>query len=81
MSGHTGFITTARPERSRYRLPRSITMGFLRSRRPIMPLAVWAMTAALAYAAGKRQSAERKAGDRAKARVFKRRRGAPARRA
>jgi hypothetical protein len=56
-------------------------MGFLRSRRPILPLAIWAMTAALAYAAGKRQSVGRKAGDRAKARVFKRRKAAQARKA
>jgi hypothetical protein len=48
-------------------------MGFLRSRRPIMPLAIWVMTAALAYAAGKHQSMERKAGDHAKAKAFKRR--------
>jgi hypothetical protein len=48
-------------------------MGFLRSRRPIMPLAIWAMTAALAYAAGKHQSMGRKAGEHAKAKAFKRR--------
>ena len=48
------------------------TMGFLRSRRPIMPLAIWAMTAALAYAAGK-SAMGRKAGGQAKAKVFKRR--------
>lgn len=48
-------------------------MGFLRSRRPIMPLAVWAMTAALAYAAGKHQSMGRKAGEHTKAKVLKRR--------
>jgi hypothetical protein len=56
-------------------------MGFLRSRRPIMPLAIWAMTAALAYAAGKHQSMGRKAGDHAKATLFKRRarKAAPAR--
>jgi hypothetical protein len=47
-------------------------MGFLRSRRPIMPLAIWAMTAALAYAAGK-QAMGRKAGDHAKVKAFKRR--------
>jgi hypothetical protein len=48
-------------------------MGFLRSRRPIMPLAVWAMTAALAYAAGKHQSMGRKAGEHIKAKSLKRR--------
>jgi hypothetical protein len=48
-------------------------MGFLRSRRPIMPLAIWAMTAALAYAAGKHQSMGRKAGEHTKAKAFKRR--------
>jgi hypothetical protein len=50
-------------------------MGFLRSRRPIMPLAIWAMTAALAYAAGKRQSMGRKAGEHTRAKAFKRRAG------
>jgi hypothetical protein len=55
-------------------------MGFLRSRRPIMPLAIWAMTAALAYAAGKRQSMGRKAGEHARTKAFKRRaRKAPSR--
>jgi len=48
-------------------------MGFLRSRRPVMPLAVWVMTAALAYAAGKHQSMGRKAGGHTKAKMFKRR--------
>jgi hypothetical protein len=38
-------------------------MGFMRSRRPIMPLAIWAMTAALAYAAGRNQWMGRKAGE------------------
>lgn len=47
-------------------------MGFLRSRRPIMPLAIWAMTAALAYAAGK-SAVGRKAQGHAKARMSKRR--------
>jgi uncharacterized membrane protein len=42
-------------------------MGFSRSRRPIMPLVVLAMTAALAYAAGKRQSTEARSGGRIKA--------------
>jgi hypothetical protein len=37
-------------------------MGFSRSRRPMLPLAVWAMTAALAYAAGRHQSTSAKAG-------------------
>jgi hypothetical protein len=37
-----------------------------------MPLAIWAMTAALAYTAGK-QSMGRKAGDHARAKAFKRR--------
>jgi hypothetical protein len=41
-------------------------MGFMRSRRPIMPLAVWAMTAALAYAAGRNQWVGRKAGEPSK---------------
>lgn len=50
----------------------AITMGFLRSRRPIMPLAIWAMTAALAYAAGK-SAVGRKAQGHAKARMSKRR--------
>jgi hypothetical protein len=56
-------------------------MGFLRSRRPIMPLAIWAMTAALAYAAGKHQSMGRQAGEHAKLKAFKRRarKSAPAR--
>lgn len=48
-------------------------MGFLRSRRPIMPLAIWAMTAALAYAAGKHQSMGRKAGEHTRAKALKRR--------
>lgn len=48
-------------------------MGFLRARRPIMPLAVWAMTAALAYAAGKRQSMDRKADGHGRAKAFKHR--------
>jgi hypothetical protein len=47
-------------------------MGFLRSRRPIMPLAIWAMTAVLAYAAGK-SAMGRKANGHAKAKMFKRR--------
>jgi hypothetical protein len=47
-------------------------MGISRSRRPIMPLVIWAMTAALAYAAGK-QATGRKAGDHARAKAFKRR--------
>jgi hypothetical protein len=38
-----------------------------------MPLAIWAMTAALAYAAGKHQLMGRKAGEHAKAKTFKRR--------
>jgi hypothetical protein len=38
-----------------------------------MPLAIWAMTAALAYAAGKHQSLGRKAGEHAKAKASKRR--------
>jgi hypothetical protein len=42
-------------------------MGFSRSRRSMLPLAVWAMTAALAYAAGKRQSMGAKAGARPQA--------------
>ncbi|HEY0541960.1 MAG TPA: hypothetical protein VGD53_26570 [Actinoallomurus sp.] len=42
------------------------------SRRPIMPLAVWAMTAALAYAAGRNQWMGRKAGEPTK-KAFKRR--------
>ena len=46
-------------------------MGFMSSRRPIMPLAIWAMTAALAYAAGRNQWMGRKAGEPKKA--FKRR--------
>jgi hypothetical protein len=48
-------------------------MGFLRSRRPIMPLAIWAMTAALAYAAGKHQSMGRKAGEQSRNKAYKRR--------
>jgi hypothetical protein len=51
-------------------------MGFLRSNRPMLPLAIWAMTAALAYAAGKRRSVRRKAGEHAKVRSFKRRKPA-----
>lgn len=47
-------------------------MGFTRSRRPILPLAIWAMTAALAYAAGK-QAMGRKAGGHAQLKAFKRR--------
>jgi hypothetical protein len=47
-------------------------MGFLRSRRPIMPLAIWATTAALAYAAGK-QATGREAGGNARIKAFKRR--------
>lgn len=47
-------------------------MGFLRSRRPILPLAIWAMTAALAYAAGK-SAMGRKAGGHAKIKAFRRR--------
>jgi hypothetical protein len=54
-------------------------MGFLRSRRPILPLAIWAMTAALAYAAGKRRSVRRKTGEHAKIRSFRRRKSAKAR--
>jgi hypothetical protein len=54
-------------------------MGFLRSRRPILPLAIWATTAALAYAAGKRRSVRRKAGEHAKVRAFLRRKPAPER--
>ncbi|MDN3351613.1 hypothetical protein [Actinomadura sp. DC4] len=38
-----------------------------------MPLAVWAMTAALAYAAGKRQSMDRKADGHGRAKAFKHR--------
>jgi hypothetical protein len=47
-------------------------MGFLRSRRPIMPLAIWAMTAALAYAVGK-SAVGRKARGHAKTGMSKRR--------
>ena len=47
-------------------------MGFVRSRRPILPLAIWAMTAALAYAAGK-QAMGRKAGEHARVKAFKHR--------
>jgi hypothetical protein len=54
-------------------------MGFLRSRRPMMPFVLLAMTAALAYAAGKRQSMGAKAGGRAK--VMKRRARKPRSRA
>jgi hypothetical protein len=38
-----------------------------------MPLAIWAMTAALAYAAGKHQSLGRKAGEHTRNKPFKRR--------
>jgi hypothetical protein len=49
-------------------------MGFLRSRRPILPLAICVMTAALAYAAGKRRSLRQGAGEHTRA-------GVPGRRA
>jgi hypothetical protein len=49
-------------------------MGFLRSRSPILPLALWAMTAALAYAAGKSADG-RKAGGHARGRAAKRHTG------
>ena len=54
-------------------------MGFLRSNRPILPLAIWAMTAALAYAAGKRRPVRRKAGEHARAGSFTRRKPTAAR--
>lgn len=47
-------------------------MGFLRSRRPIMPLAIWAMTAALAYAAGKQAMGRKAAGENSRIKAFKR---------
>jgi hypothetical protein len=42
---------------------------FFRSRRPILPLALWATTTALAYAAGKR----RRSGDHARTGILRRR--------
>ncbi|MCW2861027.1 MAG: hypothetical protein JWP48_2735 [Actinoallomurus sp.] len=48
-------------------------MGIMSSRRPIMPLAIWAMTAALAYAAGRNQWMGRKVGEPTKNKAFKRR--------
>ena len=73
MSGHTGFIDTLDRPLGAVPYLGAITMGSLRSRRPVMPLAIWAMTAALAYAAGKHQSMGRKTGEHAKAKAFKRR--------
>jgi hypothetical protein len=42
---------------------------FFRSSRPILPFAIWATTAALAYVAGKR----RRNGDRPRAGILRRR--------
>lgn len=53
-------------------------MAFMRSRRPFLPLVLWAMTAVLAYAAG-RQVMGRKADGYARAKASKR--GASARKA
>jgi hypothetical protein len=72
MSGHTRFITTLDRPVGAVPYLGAITMGIMRSRRPIMPLALWAMIAALAYAAGK-SAMGRKASGRAKAKMSKRR--------